>query len=76
MFHSNSILATTLKFDLEKNINSRFRSCFSDKLTEKLRELMKVCCWNQLHAQELQKKAHDKGVKSCRYTLNKKISLK
>ncbi len=36
---------------------------------------MEVCCQNLLHAQELQKRAHDKGVKSHSYPLGEKVWL-
>ena len=36
---------------------------------------MNVCCQNFLHIQNLQKQAHDKGVKSQTYVLNEKIWL-
>ncbi len=36
---------------------------------------MEVCCQNLLHAQELQKRAHDKRVKSRRYAPSEKIWL-
>ena len=55
----------------KKNIDPDLRSCFADKLAEELRELMEVCCQNLFHTQKLQKKAHNKGVKSCSYALEK-----
>ncbi len=36
---------------------------------------MEVCCQNLLHAHELQKRAHDKGVKSCSYAPGEKVWL-
>ncbi len=36
---------------------------------------MAVCCQNLLHAQELQKRAHDKGVKSRSYAPGEKVWL-
>ena len=36
---------------------------------------MEVCCQNLLHIQELQKKAHDKTVKSRSYISGKKVQL-
>ena len=41
------------KILFEENVNPYLRSCSTDKLTEKLRELMKVCCQNLLYVQEL-----------------------
>ena len=46
-----------------------------DELSEKLRELMIVCCKNLHHAQEFQKRVHDKRVKPRSYALGKKIWL-
>ncbi len=59
----------------EEDIDSRSRSRSANELAEELRELMEVCCQNLLHAQELQKRAHDKRVKSHSYALDKKIWL-
>ncbi len=36
---------------------------------------MEVCCQNFFHAQELQKKAHNKGVKSRNYASGEKVLL-
>ena len=44
-----------------------------NKLAQELRELIEVCCQNLLHVQELQKKAHEKKVKSQSYILCKKV---
>ena len=43
------------------------RSCFANKLVKKLRELMDLYQQNLLHAQKLQKRAHDKNVKPRSY---------
>ena len=56
-------------------IDLHLRSCSTNKLTEELKELIKVYCQNLLHIQELQKRAHDKGVKSRSYALGKKVWL-
>ena len=47
----------------DKN-NARSRSSSAKKLAIELRKLMNICCQNFLHAQNLQKQAYDKGVKS------------
>ena len=52
---------------------SKFKS--ADKLSVKLRELMIVCQKNFYHTQELQRRAHDKGVNLRSYALNNKIWL-
>ena len=48
----------------EENVDTCLRSRFANELAEELRELMEVCYQNLLHAQELQKRVHDKKVKS------------
>ena len=57
----------------EDNINFRSRSRSANKLIKKLRELMDIYQQNLLHAQELQKKAHDKSMKSQSYVPREKI---
>ncbi len=52
------------KVSFEEDINPYSRSCSAHKLVKELRELIEVCCQNLLHTQELQKRAHDKGIKS------------
>ncbi len=59
----------------EGDVDSRSRSCSANELAEELRELIEVCCQNLLHVQELQKKTHDKGVKSRSYTPGEKVWL-
>ena len=72
----NSIAATTPELYLfEEDINPRLRSRFADKLAKELRELIEICCQNLLHAQELQKRAHNKRVKSCSYAPDEKVWL-
>ena len=64
-----------LKMFFEEDINSYSKSYSTNKLAKKLRELIEICYQNLLHTQELQKRAHDKGVKSRSYVLSKKIWL-
>ena len=59
----------------KENVNPCLKSCSTNKLAEELRELMEVYCQNLFHAQELQKRAHDKGVKSRSYAPGKKVWL-
>ena len=59
----------------EKHVDPRSRSRSTNKLAKELRELIEVYCQNLLHAHELQKRAHDKGVKSQSYTPSKKVWL-
>ena len=64
-----------LKISFKEDVDPRLRSCSVNKLVEELRELMKVCCQNLFHAQELQKRPHDKGVKNHSYALSEKVWL-
>ncbi len=61
------------KVFFEKDVDLRSRSHSANKLAKKLRELIEVCCQNLLHAQELQRRAHDKGIKSRSYTPGEKV---
>ncbi len=63
------------RVSFEEDVDPRLRSRLANELAKELRELMEVCCQNLFHAPELQKKAHDKGVKSCSYALGEKIWL-
>ena len=47
----------------KEKVDSRSQSKSMDELTKELRELMIVCCENLYYAQQLQKRAHDRGVK-------------
>ncbi len=64
-----------LRVSFEEDIDPRSRSYSANKLAEELRKLMEVCCQNFLHAQDLQKRAYDKGVKSRSYAPGEKIWL-
>ena len=59
----------------EKDVNPRSQSKSADEVLVKLRELMIVCQENLYHAQELQKRAHDKEVKPQRYASGEKVWL-
>ncbi len=59
----------------KKDNNSCFRSRLVNKLSDKLRELIEICYQNLFYVQELQKKVHNKEVKSHSYTLSKKVWL-
>ena len=59
----------------KENVEPRSQSKSADKLSIKLRELMIVCQKNLYHAQELQKQAHNKGVKPRSYAPGKKVWL-
>ncbi len=64
-----------LRVSFEEDVDPRSRSCSANELVEELRELIEVCCQNFLHAQELQKRAHDKGIKSRSYAPGEKVWL-
>ena len=59
----------------EEKVGPRSKSKSADKLLVELRELMIVCQENLYYAQELQKRAHNKGVKSRSYAFGDKIWL-
>ncbi len=63
------------RVSFKEDADSRSRSRSANKLAKKLRELIEVCCQNLLHVQELQKRAHDKGVKSRSYAPGEKVWL-
>ena len=64
-----------LRVSFKEDVDPRLKSRSTDKLTGKLKELMEVCCQNLLYAQELQKRAHDKRVKSRSYAPDEKVWL-
>ncbi len=72
-FELNCGYHASVSFEEDVDPRSRFRS--ANELAEELRELMEVCCQNLLYAQELQKRAHDKGVKSRSYAPGEKVWL-
>ena len=57
------------------NVDPRSKSKSADNLSAELRELMIVCRENLYHAQELQKWAHNKGVKPRSYASGDKVWL-
>ena len=59
----------------EKDVNPRSQSKLANELSVELKELMIVCQANFYHTQELQKRDHDKGVKSWSYTPGDKVWL-
>ena len=63
------------RMSYKEEVDPRSRSKSADKLSTELRELMFVC-WEKLyHAQELQKRAHNKVVKPRSYAPGDKIWL-
>ena len=59
----------------EEDVDPRSKSKLAEELLAELKELIIVCRKNFYHAQELQKQAHNKGVKSRSYASDKKIWL-
>ena len=57
----------------EKDTDPRSRLKTAEELSSKLRKLITVCRKNLHHAQELQKQAHNKGVKSRNYAPGDKV---
>ena len=52
------------RISFEDKCNTYFRSSSAKRQVVELRELMNICCQNVLHAQDIQKQAYDKRVKS------------
>ena len=63
------------RMSYEEDVDSRSQSKSADELSAELRELMIVCRENLHHAQELQKRAHDKGAKPRSYAPGEKVWL-
>ena len=59
----------------EDDVNSCFRSRSANKLAKELRELMDICQQNLLHAQKVQKRAHNKSVNPQSYAPREKVWL-
>ena len=59
----------------KEDVEPRSKSKSANELSAELRELMIVCQENLHHAQELQKRAHDKGVKPKSYAPDDKVWL-
>ena len=59
----------------EEDIEPRSKSKLTDELSAELRELMIVCQKNLHHAQELQKRAYNKGIKPKSYAPCDKVYL-
>ena len=59
----------------KKDVYPRSKFKPTDKLLAKLKELMIICRENLHHAQKLQKRAHNKGVKPRNYAFSDKVWL-
>ena len=63
------------RVSFEEDTDPRSQSKSADELLAELRDLMTVCRENLHHAQELQKQAHNKGVKPRSYAPGDKVWL-
>ena len=59
----------------KEDVNPRSKFKLADELLAELRELMIFCQKNLYHTQELQKWAHDNGVKPWSYVSSEKVWL-
>ena len=59
----------------KKDVEPRSKSKSANELSAELRKLMIVCRKNLYHAQEFQKRAHNKGVKPRSYAFDNKVWL-
>ncbi len=59
----------------EEDVDPRSKSKLADKLSAELQKLMTIYRDNLFHAQELQKRAHDKEVKPRSYASGDKVCL-
>ena len=64
-----------LRILYKEEVDPHFKSKSADKLSAELRELIFVCRKTLHHTQELQKRAHDKGVKPRSYAPGDKVWL-
>ena len=62
-----------VSYEEEEILDPRSKSKTAEELSSKLQELMTVCQQNLRHAQELQKRRHDKGVKPRSYAPGEKV---
>ena len=72
-FELNCGYHSCVSYKKEEILNSRSKSKTAVELFFKLKELIIICQQNLYHAQELQKQAHDKGVKPQSYALGNKV---
>lgn len=70
-FDLNCGYLPSVSFKAKVDACSKFYS--GGKLAKELKELIIICQQNLLYAQELQKRAHNKSVKSYRYVSGEKI---
>ena len=63
------------RMSYKKNVDPCSQSKLADELSAELKELIIVCGKNLHHTQEIQKRAHDKGVKPWNYAPSEKVWL-
>ena len=63
------------RMSYKEKVNPRSQSKSANELSKELRELMVVCHENLHHAQEYQKRVHNKGVKLWSYAPGEKVWL-
>ena len=63
------------RMSYEKKVDPHSKSKSADELSAELRELMFGCRENLHHTQELQKRAHNKGVKPRTYVSSDQVWL-
>ena len=64
-----------LQVSFEDDVDPRSKSRFATELAKELKKLVDICQQNLFHAQKLQKKANDKGMKPESYALGEKVWL-
>ena len=64
-----------LCFSYKENLDPRSKSRTAEELSSELQELIIVCQQNLHHTQKLQKRDHNKGVKSRSYASGEKVWL-
>lgn len=72
-FELNCIFHPRVLF--EEDVDFYSKSYSANKLANELRELIEIRYQNLLHAQELQKRAHEKKIKDHSYVPDEKVLL-
>ena len=75
LFELNCGYHLCVSYKEEEILDPRSKSKTAGELSSKLQELIIVCQQNFYHAQELQKRVHNKGVKSQSYAPGNKVWL-
>ena len=72
-FEPNYAYYPCVSYKKDVDPNSKFKAV--DELTKKLRNLIAVCRKNPQHAQKLQKRANNKGIKPKSYAHSEEVWL-